>query len=87
MQAATEGGGIAMLPDFMVQDNCLTLAYPNFHFIERQVWLVIPFAIRHPPAIDVVIRTIKAQSFDAYFITFLTVPPLFLQLAPVRLFS
>lgn len=60
MQAAIEGGGIAMLPDFTVHDNCLTPAYPNFHSIECQVWLVIPSDIRHSPAIDVVIRTIKA---------------------------
>ena len=60
MQAAIEGGGIAMLPDFMVQDNCLTPAYPNFHSIERQVWLIIPSAIRHSAAIDVVIQAIRS---------------------------
>lgn len=60
MQAAIKGGGIAMLPDFMVQDNCLTPAYPNFHSIERQVWLVIPSAIRNSPAIDAVIQAIKS---------------------------
>lgn len=60
MQAATEGGGIAMLPDFMVQDNCLIPAYPNFRSIERQVWVVIPSAIRHSAAIDVVIQAIRS---------------------------
>lgn len=55
------GGGIAMLPDFMVEgDDAITWVSPNHAPLKREVWMAVHTDMKSAPAIRAVINEITA---------------------------